>query len=393
VLVLVGMFLAAIPAVVVIAHLAARLRAESVLYEMIRELAVTNSVEELGQIAVRHARELLNADVVILISRSGGPTTSLASSDASGALADAALAGDTTLCTESMVASRGQIGVFATRAAAPRAFKTLVAQTALAIERAQLAGEAEQAHVLAESERTRNTLLAGLSHDLRTPLLSIGGSAGVLLDRDAALDKEQRHALLTTVRDEAQKLTRLVTGLLDLVHIESGKVQILKEWYPLEEILSSALSRLDTVIEGRSVKTRLGGGSELLMVAADPILIEQVFVNLLDNAAKYTPAGTPIEIVAEVIGGEIRIDVADQGRGIAPGDERRVFQKFYRSEKSTKTCSGAGLGLALCDAIVRAHGGHIEAGRGSKTGSVFSVYLPLDIPRSSQNELAQEAVE
>lgn len=364
---------------------------KDVLYEMIRELVVSSRVEELGEIAVRHAEKLLGTRVAVLALGPGDEYICVAGAKA--------LAGDKRVLTVPMMGTRDAVGAFVLRKkkkpikrSRMRTFETMVAQTALAIERAQLASEAERAHVAAESERTRNTLLAGLSHDLRTPLLSIGGSAGVLLDPNASLDDQQRRALLTTVRDEAQKLTRLVTGLLDLVHIESGKVQVFKEWYPLEEILSSALVRLERALDGRAVKTRLGSSSELLMVAADPILVEQVFFNLLDNAAKYTPAGSGIEILAEADKDHVRVDIIDEGRGISPGDERRVFEKFYRSEKSSMEAQGAGLGLALCEAIVRAHGGRIEARRGNEKGSIFSVYLPADVQPRIENELAREVI-
>lgn len=350
------------------------------LYRLSRELVMTSSVDALAEIAVRHARELLSTEVRILIAQPEAPLTA-----------------DPQRFSVPLVGSSGTVGMLT--ADLPKTFddraklqtlETMAAQIALAIERAQHAQEAENARVQAEAERTRNTLLAGLSHDLRTPLMAIVGSAGVLLDSEATLDAEQRRALLITVRDEADKLRRLVTGLLDLARVESAIAKVVKEWCPLEEILSSAISRLEPALRGREVRTKLGASSEMLMIPADPVLLEQVFLNLVDNATKYTPAGTPIEIRAEVAADTVQIDVVDQGRGISPGHERRVFEKFFRSEKSTKECYGAGLGLALCEAIVRAHGGHMEAKRGPTQGSIFSVYLPLDAPPQAKNTLPAE---
>ncbi len=365
---------------------------------MSRELAVTSGVEALGNIAARHAHDLLGADVAILLNRSG-ELVPLASTDSSGELARQAIARSRGVLSVPMSGSRGPVGVLAARMtrtesfdAQRRTLETMVAQTALALERAQLASEAELAHVAAEAERTRNTLLAGLSHDLRTPLSAIHVSAGTLLDPQSCLDPAQRTALLETVRDESEKLAKLVTGMLDLVRFESGTVRVVKEWCPIEEILSSAIGRLEKALKGRPVSTSIGNENDMLMVAGDPVLLEQVFVNLLDNAAKYTPLGTPIEIRARVEGATLRTDVADHGRGISPGDEKRVFQKFFRSEKSSRACPGAGLGLALCDAIVRAHGGRIEVGRGPQVGAVFSVFLPLDAPEMTTNRLAEDGL-
>src|SRR5262245_40098515 len=187
--------------------MSAHMGRKNVLYEMIRELVISSRVEELGEIAVRHVQKLLKTRVAILILGPGEDYIHLAG--------DESLAASRRSVTVPMIGARGAVGSFVVRRkkkaikrSRMRTFETMVAQTALAIERAQLASEAERAHVAAESERTRNTLLAGLSHDLRTPLLSIGGSAGVLLDPGASLDDQQRRALLTTVRDEAQKLTR-----------------------------------------------------------------------------------------------------------------------------------------------------------------------------------------
>jgi two-component system sensor histidine kinase KdpD len=331
------------------------------LLEMSRELAIADRVEALREIAVRYVREVTGLSAEIVVCRSGSERTPIESG----------------VYAIPVMGTMGKVAelVLPREPKQRQVVEMMAAQTGLAIERS--------------TERTRNTLLAGISHDLRTPLLSINGSIGVLLDEDTTLDAEQKRALLITVRDEAQKLTRLVTGLLDLVGLESGQVRAIKEWCPLEEILSSATGRLSAALAGREVKTRLGDRDELLMVAADPILLEQVFMNLVDNAAKYTPAGTAIEIVAEREGAMMRIDFIDQGRGIAPGDEKRVFEKFYRSEKSARACAGAGLGLSLCDAIVRAHGGKIEAKRGEKIGSIFSVYLPSDGPPPAMNELAE----
>ena len=170
------------------------------------------------------------------------------------------------------------------------------------------------------TEERRSSLLSALSHDLRTPLAAITGAATTLRDESAAIDDAQRREMLDTICEEADRLERLVRNLLDMTRLESGALAVKRQWLPLEEIVGSALTRLESQLEGRPVRTDLP--ADLPLLSVDAVLLEQVFVNLLENAAKYTPAGSPVEIVARAGDGAIAIEVADRGPGIAA--RRRV---------------------------------------------------------------------
>jgi two-component system sensor histidine kinase KdpD len=250
--------------------------------------------------------------------------------------------------------------------------ETFASQTALAIERASLADEAQAAQVRAEAERLRSSLLSSVSHDLRTPLTAITGAASTLLEPDNGLTAGGRRDLAETIAEEAHRLNRLVQNLLEMTRLEAG-VQIKKEWHPLEEIAGAALSHLDRVLRDHPVQAALP--KDLPLVPVDDVLIEQVFINLLENAVKYTPPGTPIEIAASAGAGEVTVEVADRGPGLAPGDVERVFEKFYRGAPGGAL--GAGLGLPICRAIVEAHGGRMWAENRTGGGAAFRFTLPI----------------
>jgi two-component system, OmpR family, sensor histidine kinase KdpD len=246
-------------------------------------------------------------------------------------------------------------------------------QAALALERARLAQEAEAAALRAYTEEMRSSLLSAVSHDLRTPLAAITGAATTLRDGGPAVDGGQRAELLDTICEEADRLERLVRNLLDMTQLQSGALQVKREWVPLEEIVGSALSRLDPRLDGRPVRCDLP--ADLPMVSADPVLLEQVLVNLLENAAKYTPGGTPLEIRARQREQSLEIEVADRGPGLTAGDEARIFEKFFRGKHAG--VPGAGLGLAICRGIVDAHGGTLVAANREGGGALFRVALPV----------------
>jgi K+-sensing histidine kinase KdpD len=227
-------------------------------------------------------------------------------------------------------------------------------------------------------EERRSSLLSALSHDLRTPLAAITGAATTLRDESAAIDSGQRREMLDTICEEADRLERLVRNLLDMTRLESGALAVTRQWLPLEEIVGSALTRLETQLEGRPVRTDLP--ADLPLVPVDAVLLEQVFVNLLENAAKYTPPGSPIEIVARASaqGDAVAIEVSDRGPGIDAGDEGRLFEKFVRGRNTGATGStGAGLGLAICRGVVSVHGGTIGAANRQGGGAVFRMTLPI----------------
>ncbi|HEX5136124.1 MAG TPA: ATP-binding protein, partial [Planctomycetota bacterium] len=244
---------------------------------------------------------------------------------------------------------------------------------ALALDRTILAEEAAEATLAAERELTRSGLLSAVSHDVRTPLASIQGSATALIEEGDRMPPEARRELLDTIREEAARLGRLVGDLLDLTRLESEGPRVRKGWHPVEELVGAALSRLDARLKGREVRVELP--KEVLLVEADPLLVEQVLWNLVENATKHTPPGTPIEVGAGQVDGGVAIVVADRGPGIPPGEEQRIFEKFYRTADGQRT-PGAGLGLAICHAAAKAHGGWIRAENRPEGGARFVFFLP-----------------
>ncbi len=249
---------------------------------------------------------------------------------------------------------------------------SFVRQAALALDRVRLAEEARQAALRAKTEELRSSLLSAVSHDLRTPLAAITG-AGTMLRDAGALDAALQRELVETVCEEAERLERLVSNLLDMTRLDSGAVEPKREWVPLIEVIGSALTRLERRLTGRTVTTAIGDDVPLLSV--DPVLIEQLFVNLLENAAKYTPPGSEIDVRAAREGGTLVVDVGDRGPGIPAGDEERVFERFHRGEHTG--VRGVGLGLPIARAIAQAHGGRLVAANRPGGGAVFRLTLPL----------------
>ena len=249
--------------------------------------------------------------------------------------------------------------------------EALCRQGALALERVRLAGEARAAALRAEAEHLRSALLSAVSHDLRTPLASITGAATTLRD-GGELEDATRHELIEAICDEAERLERLVRNLLDMTRLESGAVQLRREWVPVEELVGGALTRLERHLVGRRVTTVCADGLPLVYV--DPVLLVQLFVNILENATKYTPPGSPIEIAARLEGEKVVIEVADRGPGIPPGLEERVFERFQRGAGGG--VPGVGLGLAISRAIAEAHGGALNAENRRSGGARFRLSLP-----------------
>lgn len=252
--------------------------------------------------------------------------------------------------------------------------ETFIGQVVQAVERVRLAEQAKAASVQMESERLRNSLLSSISHDLRTPLATIVGSASTLAEGDAALKPADRQELSRAVYEEALRMSNLVNNILDMARLDAGAARLNRQWHTLEEIIGTVLARLHRHLEGRSVAVKLP--RDLPLVYVDGVLIEQVLVNLLENAVRYTPPASSIDIVAEGSPFTVTISVADRGPGIPKGQEERLFEKFYRVN-AERAQSGVGLGLAICRAIVEAHGGWIRAKNRGTGGAVFTFLLPL----------------
>ncbi|MBX3207615.1 MAG: sensor histidine kinase KdpD [Labilithrix sp.] len=251
------------------------------------------------------------------------------------------------------------------------AFATLMATS---IERAALAEETERARVQIETEQLRSTLLSSVSHDLRTPLAVMRGAASALVDDEGRLSVGARNELASALLEETDRLDRQVRNLLDMTRLESGAVRIKKEWQPVEEVLGAAFNRIEPRLARRAVTIHAPAE---LVAEFDGVLVEQVVVNLLENAAKYTPEGSPIDVTAWKGDRELIVEVADRGAGIPPEERRRIFDKFHRGA-SERTKGGVGLGLTICRAIVAAHGGRIWVAERPGGGASFRFSLPLE---------------
>ena len=256
-------------------------------------------------------------------------------------------------------------------------------QLALALERDQLAIDAAEARIQAESEQVRTALLSSVSHDLRTPLATIAGASSSLLAGEH-LESETRRQLLETLVDEANRLCRLLENILQMSRLESGHVAPNKQWHVLEEIVGSALRRVQCELAGHPVAIDLP--DDLPLVLVDGLLVEQVLVNLFENAARYTHANTQIRVSALTEHAWLRLTIADQGPGLPPGAEERIFDKFYRGATTSDTGRGSGLGLAICRAIAQVHGGTITASNQPGSGAEFVLRLPL-APNAPRVEL------
>ena len=278
--------------------------------------------------------------------------------------------------------ARGVVGVLGVKPLDPtstmtpdqrRLLEAFASLAALAVERARVAEEAEHARLQVESERLRNSLLSSVSHDLRTPLAGITGAASSLLEDQPSLDAATNRELAQSIYDEANRLNLLVRNLLDMTRLEAGGIEVRKAWQPLEEVLGAALTYVEPLLAGRQVTVRLA--PDLPLVPLDEVSTTQVLVNLLENAVKYTPPASPIELAAWAEGTRVVVEVADRGPGLPPGDEERIFEKFYRGQK---TASGVGLGLAIARGIVEAHGGTIWAENRPGGGALFRFALPVE---------------
>jgi len=259
--------------------------------------------------------------------------------------------------------------------------EALVNQAAVAMERVQLAQAAQTANVQVESERLRNTLLSAISHDFRTPLATIIGSASTLRDSmPGTLDATQRSTLLDTLLHEAERMNRLIGNLLDLSRLSEGTLQLRRDWVAIDELVGAVLARLRDLLATHPVTLHLDDGLPLL--SGDEVMLEQLLSNLIENAARHTPADTAIEIAATTANGQLILRVRDHGPGFARGEEQRLFEKFHQA-KPERAQSGFGLGLAICKAIAEAHGGTIGAHNANGGGAEFEVSLPLARPAAA----------
>ena len=380
----------------------ARERRTALLYAMSRELAATRGVEDLARVAVKHVAETFASRTVVLVPDSKGRLQNPFSDPVVGSLLNADLSiaqwvydnsSPAGLGTDTLPGalaqylplrgSRRTLGVIAVEPTQRRRLllpeqrnllETFAAQIALALERAGLQEEAEQARVTAETERIRNTLLASISHDLRTPLAVITGASSALNDSSMSFEPEARSALTAQIERKSIEMAEIISNVLDLMRLESGQFSLRLEWVMVEDLASAALQRLGTRLAEHPVN--VGLPADLPPVRVDCALVLQVFVNLLENLVKHTPTGTNALIQASLEDGYVSVGIEDTGPGLPPGDADALFAKFHRGREES-TSGGAGLGLSICRAIVTAHGGHIHATRLSSGGARFAFTLPI----------------
>ncbi len=379
----------------------ARERRSALLYEMSRELASTRDSTGMARVAVRHVAEVFQCRAVVLLPDTRGRLRYPTEPPIEGSFRtvdlavgqwvldhgrQAGIGTDTLPATQGLLLPLGdeqhRLGVLAVlptnrrRVLLPERrhlLETFASQIGLALERAHLAEAMEVTHLAAERESLRSTLLASISHDLRTPLSVITGAAGALANRALDTDYTTRSELMRSIETKAQEMSELVTNVLELMRFESGEVTLRRDWQTLDDLIGAALQQASTKLERHPVQVNLP--VELLPVYIDATLIVQVFSNLFDNIAKYTPAGTSVHVSAVQDGVFVRVMIDDEGPGLPPGDPARLFQKFHRG-KEEGTVVGVGLGLAICQAIVQAHDGTIEALQRDSGGASFRFTLP-----------------
>jgi len=373
------------------------------MHALSRQLASSRGTDKLLEIAVKHIAEVFDSQVLALLPDPQGRLTVRAGYRAEFAmnpkeqsvaqwvydLGQMAGLGTQTLpfvdaVYVPLLGSKGPVGALrvhptdSQRLVIPEQMRLLEAfasQTALALEVDRLQEEARKTQLQIESERLRSSLLSSVSHDLRTPLAAIIGSASSLVEMEDTLKPGVRKELAQTIHNEAERLSRLVNNLLQATRLEGGTVEVHKELHNLEEVVGAALHRLEKQLGDRPVITHLA--MDLPMVSLDDILLGQVMINLLENAIRYTPAATPIEIAASVKDDHLLVEVADHGPGLVPEEVEQIFNKFYRGQGQLQG-GGVGLGLAICWGIVEAHGGRIWADNRPDGGAVFRFTLPLN---------------
>lgn len=371
------------------------------LYSLVRELAAADREVAVAQALVGHVQDVVAGDLVVLLPQNGvvddlgcvvaargvpdwlrPPELALARWCFDRGLAAGAgtshLPGSAALFLP-MVGPRGRVGVFGCRADAEHPLSahgralltTALAQAATAIERLRAQAAERELHDAAAKERLRSTLLASVSHDLRTPLASITGAASSLLDDGAELPRAERTALLAGIVQESQRLNELIANLLFATRLDAGDVVLRTEWTSLEEIVGAAVRRARA--PSGSARITVAPTPALPLVQADPVLLEQCVFLLLDNALRHTPSGTAVTARLFAADGHCGVDVHDDGPGVPPALRARLFQRFERGERS----GGLGLGLAIAAAIARAHGGSLRLCDDAAPGATFRLQLPV----------------
>jgi len=372
----------------------------AVLYHFSRDLAEAAALEAINQAIKIHIKQVFNGEAIILLA--AGEKLSAHAFNADDQLSEQEHAIATWCFHHGQPAGWGTpilpaasrryhplktaqsvVGVLGIRPAGATApllpaqhqlLETSARQAAVAIERIQLADQAQQTQLLSETEKLQTALLNSISHDLRTPLASITGVLSSLHEDAQYLDEKTKHELVENAWEEANRLNRLVANLLDMTRLQTGGVKVVRAPCDVQDLVGTVLAELAARLQARPVTVSLP--AELPLVPIDFVLISRVLINLLDNADKYSPSGIPIEIRARVIDPWVEIAVADHGSGIPPKELGRIFEKFYQVQRPDRA-SGTGLGLSICKGIVEVHGGRIWAENRPEGGAIITVQLPL----------------
>lgn len=387
-----------------------RARTTEALYAFSRKLAGAATLDDLLWATVFQIASMLRLNVVLLLPEDGAlsvrtgypPEDALCGADLGAARwcwenNQAAGRGAETLTGAKRLflplrTGRGPVGVVGLDSERPgplltlgerRLLDALLDQAAVALERVRLAQEIDAARVLAEAQRLREALLTSISHDLTTPLAAILGAATSIQQYDDLLGPAERREMVATIRDEAERLTRFLRNLLDMTRLESGALAPNCDLVDVGDVVGAALERSARTLVRHRVELRLA--RDLPMLPLDAVLLEQVLVNLLDNAAKYAPEGSTITMEARDDGQAVRLEVRDEGAGILAADLAHIFDKFYRADQRDRQRAGTGLGLAVCRGFVEALGGSIAAGnRSDRSGAVFTIEFPLPLRQPRQ---------
>ena len=371
------------------------------LYELGRDLTVAATLESVIQAAISHVGQTFSREVAVFLPDNNSPKVYATSPGLT--ISDNDLAVATWAFEHGQVAGRGTetlpeasmryqplktmravVGILGVKPIDPnrvltrdqlRTLDAFANQIALAIERARLADQARQAEMLEITEKLQTALLNSISHDLRTPLVSITGALSSLANDQISLDVSARRSLIETASEEADRLNRLVGNLLDMTRLESGAMRVKRDACDLQDLIGSSLEEVGSRLGDRSITVDVP--DDLPLVSMDFVLIERVLVNVIDNGLKYSPPGSPIEIHAHMAGAFVEITVADRGVGVPPEDLTRIFDKFYRVQRP-ENVNGTGLGLAIGKGIVDAHGGFISAENRPGGGTIITIALPVE---------------
>ena len=379
------------------------------LYEMARDLSGALMVEQVAEITRNFLREVLNADATILLPDGTGNLQPCAGQNATRfqieprfaiiafergtpveckQLADSGFAA-LYLPMKSPMRVRGVIAVAPTNGKTEQLLEqrerleTMASLAAIAVERMHYVDVAQSTQVQVVSERLRSSILSALSHDLRTPLTALVGLADSLTVSKPPLGEVALESAVA-IREQAERLAGLVGNLLDMARLHAGEVTLQKEWQPIEEVIGSSIKLLGRALAEHPVKVSLA--KDFPLVEFDAVLIERVFCNLLENAAKYSPPDTMIEIDVEKQDDYVSVSVSDHGQGFVQSKGTALFEMFVRGDPESST-PGVGLGLAICSAIIEAHGGSITAANHQHGGACVTFTLPLGNPPTIEEEV------